>query len=311
MARLLRIALIALVIVAAVLAWQAARSWGGAAGIAVFVAVFAVVPAIVPVAAFGLSVFGPNGGGRPVGAELPFGRRFAAALAETVDFWLLFTVFQPFDALWMGREERLPRAPDTTPVLLIPGYCCNRALWRSLRRKLRLAGRPVATVTLDPPFAGIDHLGEVLERRIERLLAETGARQVLLVGHSMGGLVARAYLRRWGGERVAKLVTIATPHHGTWLARLAVGRNAREMVPRSDWLASLNSHDCGVPSACFWSAGDEIVRPPDSARLAGASETALTLPGHFTLLRAPEVLHVLSQDQTAVPDARVTDEFHA
>jgi triacylglycerol lipase len=229
---------------------------------------------------------------------------------EIAAFWLLFVVFQPFERLWMGREERLPPSPDATPVLLIPGYCCNRALWRSLRRKLRLAGRPVATVSLEPPFAGIDLLAEALALRIDWLLADTGARQVVLVGHSMGGLVARAYLWRRGAEHVAKLITIATPHHGTWLARLALGRNADEMAPGSGWLAALNSRDPGVPSHCFWSAGDEIVRPPDAARLAGAHETALTLPGHFTLLRAPEVLRAVLEQEAARTDARA-DSVHA
>ncbi len=300
LARLLRITLITLVIVAGALAWQAAQGWGAVAGIAVFVAVLGVVPAIVPLAAYGLCLSGPRGGGRPTHGDQPLGRRIVAALAETVAFWLLFTVFQPFDALWMGREERLPRAPNTTPVLLIPGYCCNRALWRSLRRELRLAGRPVATVTLDPPFAGIDRLAEVLERRIDGLLTETGARQVVLVGHSMGGLVARAYLRRRGGERVARLVTIATPHHGTWLARLAAGRNGGQMVPRSDWLVALNAHDCGVPSACFWSAGDEIVRPPEFGAACRRERDRARASGPFYPAARPRG----AQPPVAGPDGR-------
>ncbi len=308
-ARLLRIALIVLALVAVGLAWLAARGWGALAGVAVFMAVMIVAPAVIPSAAYVLSAFGK----RPEVRIATFIQRLAAALDEVAAFWLLYVIFQPFDALWMGAEERLPLAPDATPVLLIPGYCCNRAMWRSLRRELRQAGRLVATVTLDPPFAGIDLLAEALALRIDRLLADTGARQVVLVGHSMGGLVARAYLWRRGGEHVAKLITIATPHHGTWLARLGLGRNAREMVPGSGWLAALNSRAPGVPSACVWSAGDEIVQPPESARLAGASEAPLMLPGHFSLLRAPEVLRAVLQ-QEGVPAAApspATDEVHA
>ncbi len=49
-------------------------------------------------------------------------------------------------------------------------------------------------------------------RRIGDIEAATGASQVVLVGHSMGGLVARAYLRRYGGAKVRRLITIGTPH---------------------------------------------------------------------------------------------------
>jgi len=307
-ARLLRTALIVLALVAAGLGLLVARSWGTLAGLSVFVGALVALPAVVPVLAYGLSA-----GQRHIEPQASTPSRILAAAAEEVlAFWLLFVVFQPFEDLWMGKEECLPWSPDATPILLIPGYCCNRALWRSLRRKLRLAGRPVATVTLDPPFASIDRLAETLERQINRLLADTGARQVVLAGHSMGGLVARAYLARRGGARVAALVTLATPHHGSTLARLALGLNGREMEPDSDWLAALNAQGLTVPTHCFWSVGDEFVRPPESARLPGVGETVLRLPGHFTLLRMAEVLHaLLQQGEAARASGALRDEARA
>jgi triacylglycerol esterase/lipase EstA (alpha/beta hydrolase family) len=56
--------------------------------------------------------------------------------------------------------------------------------------------------------------------KIDAVLAATGAAQVTVVGHSMGGLVARAYLAKHGGAKVRRVVTIGTPHHGSVFAYL-------------------------------------------------------------------------------------------
>ena len=74
---------------------------------------------------------------------------------------------------------------------------------------------------------------------IERIAAGTGQAKVVLVGHSMGGLAARAYLARRGAARVARLITIASPHHGTALAVMGLGANARQMRRGSEFLATL------------------------------------------------------------------------
>ena len=42
--------------------------------------------------------------------------------------------------------------------------------------------------------------------------------KVILVGHSMGGLACREYIRTWFNNDVAKIVTIGTPHYGSYLA---------------------------------------------------------------------------------------------
>lgn len=74
---------------------------------------------------------------------------------------------------------------------------------------------------------------------------------LLLVGHSMGGLVARAYLRRYGELRVARLITLGTPHRGSLLAHLGIGRNARQMEPGSVWLRELAKPRCRFPALPF------------------------------------------------------------
>jgi pimeloyl-ACP methyl ester carboxylesterase len=54
-----------------------------------------------------------------------------------------------------------------------------------------------------------------LKQRIDAVKADTGQAEVDLVGHSLGGLVARAYIQSdsYGGD-VAHLVTLGSPHTG-------------------------------------------------------------------------------------------------
>jgi triacylglycerol esterase/lipase EstA (alpha/beta hydrolase family) len=107
----------------------------------------------------------------------------------------------------------------------------------------------------------------------------------------MGGLAARAYLRRRGATRVAGLVTLAAPHHGTEIARLGLGCNARQMEPNSEWLRSLNAQPPPpIPIASIWSRDDEIIDPPDTSRLPDARETILSGIGHMAMAFSPTVL---------------------
>jgi triacylglycerol lipase len=230
----------------------------------------------------------------PAELEVGFWDASVAVAIEVCAFVFAFGVIQPFERWWMGSDAVGQLAPGQRPLLMIHGYLCNRGLWWSLRRRLRARGHAVATITLAHPLGGIEAGADELAARIDDLLAETGADRVDLVAHSMGGLVSRAYLRRHGSAKVARIVTIATPHHGTVLARVALGQNAREMQPDSDWLRRLADQETfTMPVLSVWSARDEIVVPQDSARLPGAAERILPASGHLTLVFSPKVLELV------------------
>jgi pimeloyl-ACP methyl ester carboxylesterase len=237
---------------------------------------------------------------------LPYRRRVTAVpggglarvargiVGEWLAFLAVFVVFQPFDRWWMGSDAIGRVDGRRPPVLLVPGYACNRGQWWWLRRHLRARGLAVATINLEPPLADIDDFAGLLHRRIEALLTETGADRVTLVAHSMGGLVLRAYLRRHGCARISMLITLGSPHHGTVIARFGAGRAARQMEPGSDWLRQLGDRESfAVPVLSLWGGIDEIVVPQDSSRLAGTRETAFAALGHLALLFSPAVLHAL------------------
>lgn len=214
-------------------------------------------------------------------------------LREWLAHVALFIFIQPFERPWLGDDATRRPLPGGVPVLLVHGYMCNRGVWWWIRRRLQATGLTVATVNLEPPCGSIDVLAERLHARIETLCADTKAAQIALVGHSMGGLVARAYLRAHGPARIAKLVTLASPHHGTWLAYYGLGLNAREMEPTSAWLRSMALTDPRVPMLTVWSPTDNFVAPQDSSRLAAAREKIVPGLGHLAMLFSPRVLEIL------------------
>jgi len=219
-------------------------------------------------------------------------------LREVAAFVAL-SVIHPFEGMILKRDVISRPSADHFPILLIHGYCSNRGFWWWLKPRLEAHGRSVATLTLEPVFGRIDGYAEQVARRAEALCRETGMDQVMLVGHSMGGLVSRAYLRRYGNLRVARLVTLGTPHRGSVLARLGLGRNAREMEPGNAWLRELELAPLQVPCVAFYANHDNYVTPQAGAMLIGAENRPLTGVGHLAMSISPAVLAVLLEATSA------------
>ncbi len=221
----------------------------------------------------------------------------AGIVTEWVYFVAVFAFIMPFARWWMGSDDVGRLAPARRPVLLVHGYMCNRAYWWWFRRKLRERGHAVATITLETPFSSIDHLAAELDRRIEALVAETGCDRVDIVSHSMGGLVTRTYMRMKGHRRIGRFVALAAPHHGTVLAHLGLGANARQMQVGSAWLEELNRAPLPpIPIVSIWSTGDEVVAPQDSSQLAGAKEIVLPAMGHVAFAFSETVVDLVDAE---------------
>lgn len=216
-------------------------------------------------------------------------------LGEWLAFVALFVVIQPFERWWLGEDVDTDQEADGRPtVLLVHGYCCNRGLWWWHRRDLLAQGARVATVNLEPAFTGIDDFAESLRKRIAAL--GPGAGPIILVCHSMGGLVARAYLERHGAGRISKVITIATPHQGTGLARLGLGRCAREMEPGSALLRRLaTGGPLSVPFLSVWSSEDNFLVPASSSELKGARHLSLAGIGHLSMAFSRRIGHILRE----------------
>ena len=199
------------------------------------------------------------------------------------------------------------------PVLLLHGFGANSGFWQPLSRRLRAAGISHATVDLEPVLGSIDDYADLIEAQATLLCAATGASQLIVVGHSMGGLAARAWMRRHGSARVARLLTLGTPHFGSWLASYGAGRNAKQMVPPGDdpdaWLNRLAAAETPAMRErvlSLWSRHDNIVSPQAAAVLPGAGNVALDLIGHVALGFDPAVLDRVIAEITSVRRSRST-----
>jgi triacylglycerol esterase/lipase EstA (alpha/beta hydrolase family) len=116
-----------------------------------------------------------------------------------------------------------------------------------------------------------------------RLTQATGERP-LVVAHSMGGVAVRAWLRAKGGAaRVHRVITIATPHRGTWLGRFSFTANGRQMRLDGDWTRALALEQLGVPFTCWYSNCDNVVFPPSAATLPSADNRFVRGVAHVEL----------------------------
>jgi triacylglycerol esterase/lipase EstA (alpha/beta hydrolase family) len=199
------------------------------------------------------------------------------------------------------------RDSSRVPVLLVHGYGCNSGFWAHLEPLLDRERISHASIDLEPVAGSIDDYAPLIEARVQDLCAATGAAQIAIVAHSMGGLAARAWIRAHGSARVARLITLGTPHHGTVLANLGLGANAAQMRRDSAWLRDLaagDTQDVRARIVSIYTHHDNIIAPQDSSVLPGARNVAFGGVGHVALGSNPrvlaEVLRVLREVQPAM-----------
>jgi triacylglycerol esterase/lipase EstA (alpha/beta hydrolase family) len=122
-------------------------------------------------------------------------------------------------------------------------------------------------------------------------MTQAAGKPPVLVCHSMGGLVARAWLRRQqDAGRVARVITIGSPHGGTWIARFSRVPNGRQMRIGGDWLNALGPPRDPASFTCWYSNCDNVVFPASTATIAGADNRFLPGAGHIDLAFRPEVM---------------------
>lgn len=188
--------------------------------------------------------------------------------------WRVFAGRQPFRP-GAVPDDLSPREPTLRGVVLVHGFVCNRGFWTPWLRQLRAQGRAFVAVNLEPLGSDIDGHVAALSSAVAQVAGATGGQAPLVVAHSMGGLVVRAWLRADPGARAHRVATIGTPHQGTALAPLAHTHNGRQMQRGGEWLARLAADEALTlqPYArfvCWYSNCDNIVFPARTAALPGA-----------------------------------------
>jgi hypothetical protein len=192
---------------------------------------------------------------------------------------------------------QLPREAKP-PVVLLHGFIDNRSVFVLLRRSLAQHGRhQLESLNYSPLTCDIRTAAALLGRHIEEICERTGSSQVDVVGHSLGGLIARYYVQRLGGDlRVRTLVTLGTPHAGTRAVPLANAHPiVRQMRPGSALLEELTrpAPGCRTHFVSFWSDLDHVMDPLETACVDHPDLTAenvrVTGIGHLALPVHPAV----------------------
>jgi triacylglycerol lipase len=158
-----------------------------------------------------------------------------------------------------------------TPILLIHGLIDNRSIFAMLRRHLRHRGFDrIWTTNYQVWTSDVRIAAQRLADTVDAIREQTGYERIHVVGHSMGGLVARYYVQRLGGDaHVHTLVTLGTPHQGTRAARLLPKGICRQLAPTSDVVAELAepAPGCQTRFVSFYSDLDALISPKRAARI--------------------------------------------
>lgn len=192
----------------------------------------------------------------------------------------------------LGLGPVLPAsAAERNPVLLIHGIDDTRDVMQPLGHYLEGRGWRTFAFDLVPSNGqvGFEGLARQVQRQVAEVRARTGAAKVDIVGFSLGGMVARVYLQELGGvSEVERLVTISSPHHGSWMAYFRWNALGEELRPGSRVYARLNGNLAplaGVRHTAIWTPFDLMIVPSWSSALPGAREVRIPVALHPLMLR--------------------------
>ena len=198
-----------------------------------------------------------------------------------------------------------------TPILLLHGLADNHSIFTLLRRGLLRRGfSRVFAMNYSVRTTDVRTAAAQLAEEVEAIVEETGYERIHVVAHSLGGIIARYYVTRLGGdERVHTLATLGAPHRGTLLAHLVPTALTRQLRPNSPFMRELNqpAPGCRTRIIAFWSDTDEVIVPAVNASLdqegVDVSNVRLRGVGHVSLPILPTVVHRIAASLTQIDSA--------
>lgn len=158
-------------------------------------------------------------------------------------------------------------------IALVHGYLANRYMLAVLAARLKRRGfAPSAWGYWNIRCSLLVH-ADRFARRLEQLDADPEVDVLHLVTHSMGGIVARAALDRYRPRKLGRVVMLAPPNHGSFVATRAVGTFGRFLKPVAELSTAPDSLvnllpmppdlDLGVIAAEFDALVSEASTRPD------------------------------------------------
>lgn len=215
------------------------------------------------------------------------------------EMWYVFGKYYLLPLKWCNFTVKGKK--NDTVILLIHGYCRSQTDWYWMRKQFKATNLPVYCVNLEPMFGSIQELAsnKVVDK-IKLIKQQTNCKNIIIIGHSMGGIVGSYYSEYLDNAKLIKaVITIASPFSGTKVSMFAKGDNAKEMCPGSSFLTELRIAIDKTPSKYYQicSKFDNIIFPWQSSLLSSCpSENQLVLPfaGHLTLIHMKEIAAQLS-----------------
>lgn len=187
-----------------------------------------------------------------------------------------------------------PAKPRYERVVMVHGIFEDGTAFTSLKRRLEHHGIECFVPKLKPASGtpGLDVLAQGLKEDIDKEFGET--EPFAIVAFSMGGLVSRYYLQNLdGAKRCETLITISSPHNGTFAAYTLPTPGARQMRPDSDFLKDLRKteHTLGeIPIVSYRTPMDLVILPTTSSVWERAENHAHNVVLHPLMLHSGAVL---------------------
>lgn len=207
-------------------------------------------------------------------------------VANVRAFWFLFP-WKNRTGIIEGDADASRNRANLTPVLLVHGFMCNAGVWYGMRSHLQARGITTHTICCDPLGGDIDDFAREVHRGVEELRNRTGAGQVRMIGHSMGGLIIRAYVKAYGHDSIESAMCLGAPHQGTIYALGGQGTCAKQMHLGNRWLLEMtrSARDIEFRSKLvnICSSLEDIVQPASSAALPGARNVMVSHCGHTVM----------------------------
>ncbi|MFT4551404.1 MAG: triacylglycerol lipase [Chlamydiales bacterium] len=200
-------------------------------------------------------------------------------------------LFNSGPALPMGENKR------KQAILLVHGYLHNKSGWSFIKSELQKSGfGPIYTINLTPLHGSIENFSEQLAEKVLSIQEEIENKSLVLIGHSMGGLVCAYYAENIAREKqVSHIITIGSPLRGTKLAALGIGHCTKQMRYGSKFTQKLNRQIINNESIKYFhiaSKTDKIIYPYLSSLTNRHLDRQLLLNGHghtSLITCAPEV----------------------
>jgi triacylglycerol lipase len=210
----------------------------------------------------------------------------------------VYYLLYPIGYFMRDPDENLSSSDEQPPVVFVHGWTETRATWAPYFKRFKTnKTRKLYALNMWPPDAPLSYYADQLDAKIADVLKRTRHKKVLLVGHSMGGILAREVVRRHGAQAVERIISIASPHQGTLWGFVTLSQAVPQMTSHCAYLREL-AEDSAIKSVDVHSIAavhDNLVIPFDNALLPGSVWHLVPGYGHVSVTHAPQTMDLVER----------------